>query len=260
METSPVEDRAALVTGAAQGIGLGIARSLLRQGFRVALTDRDADAAGHAARELDPTSVRCRGFRLDVAQVHDWSRVVAEWERGHGRLDVLVNNAGVSPRGTAASTDETLWDDTLAVNLKGPWLGVRASLPLLSQRGGRIINIGSTHATIPLRNLFAYGVSKAGLLGLTRQVAVEYLHAGITCNMIAPGWVASPGERAIQAAAGRPDFPTGIHRMSSPDDVGAAVLYLVSAAARNVTGEVVHLDGGLHAFGDVRWVHFADAP
>ncbi len=173
---------------------------------------------------------------------------------------MLVNNAGISPRSTAESTDEALWERTLATNLKGPWLGIKTFLPSLRTRSGRIINVGSTHASLPLRNLFVYGVSKAGLLGLTRQVALEYLHDGITCNMIAPGWVPSPGERAIQKAAGRLDFPEGIRCLSSPDDVGSAVLYLISDAARNVTGEVVHLDGGLHAFGDVRWVHHGDAP
>ncbi len=107
-----------------------------------------------------------------------------------------------------------------------------------------------------MRNLFPYSVSKAGLLGLTRQVAVECLDDGVTCNMIAPGWVASPGERGIQAAEGRADFPAGIRNMSSAEDVGAAVVYLVSPAARRVNGEVLHLDGGLHFTGDVRLIHF----
>ena len=109
-----------------------------------------------------------------------------EVEARFGGLDVLVNNAGISPRSTAESTDEALWERTLATNLKGPWLGIKTFLPSLRTRSGRIINVGSTHATLPLRNLFVYGVSKAGLLGLTRQVALEYLHDGITCNMIAP--------------------------------------------------------------------------
>lgn len=254
------EVRVALVTGAARGIGLGIATALGDAGFQVALTDRDEAAVDLQASTLGSKGRQVFGAGLDVADAARWRRVTEEIGERFGRLDVLVNNAGVSPRGTAESTDEALWDETLAVNLKGPWLGIRAALPFLKLRGGRIINIGSTHSTIPLRNLFAYGVSKSGLLGLTRQVAIEYLHEGVTCNMIAPGWVASPGEREIQAAEGRQDFPAGIHGMSSPEDVGAAVLYLVSEAARNVTGEVLHLDGGLHAFGDVRWVHFADAP
>lgn len=254
------EVRTVLVTGAGQGIGLGIASTLAAAGFRVILTDRDGIAAARQAEALRAQGGHLHAATLDVTSSLQWREVVDEALERFGRLDVLVNNAGVSPRGTAESTTEESWDATLAINLKGPWLGIQACLPYLKQQGGRIINIGSTHSTIPLRNLFAYGVSKAGLLGLTRQVAIEYLHVGITCNMIAPGWVPSPGERAIQASEGRETFPDGILRMSSADDVGAAVLYLMSDAARNVTGEVLHLDGGLHAFGDVRWVHFANAP
>jgi NAD(P)-dependent dehydrogenase (short-subunit alcohol dehydrogenase family) len=260
MEGSNQERHAAIVTGAARGIGLGIAQTLGRAGLKVALTDRDGGAAAREAEALRRDGYEAIGRELDVTDAAGWDRVVDEVADRFGGVDVLVNNAGVSPRGTALSTDEALWDQTLAINLKGPWLGIRAALPRLKQRGGTIVNVGSTHATIPLRNLFAYGVSKSALLGLTRQVAIEYLHDGVTCNMIAPGWVASPGERAIQAAEGRDDFPRGIRNMSSPEDVGTAVLYLVSGAARRVTGEVLHLDGGLHAFGDVRWVHFADAP
>ena len=123
-------------------------------------------------------------------------------------------------------------------------------------KGGRIVNIGSTHCTLPLRGLFTYTVSKAGLLGLTKQAAIDLLDDGITCNLVAPGWVASPGERAIQACAGSVDFPAGIARMSEPEDAAAAVLFFLSPAARNTTGETIHLDGGLLAFGDVATVHF----
>lgn len=246
----------AIVTGAGQGIGLGIAQALSGAGLKVALADLDGDAARSEAARLQ----NAEGYALDVADADGWERIVAAVVERFGALDVLVNNAGISPRGTAESTDDALWEKTLATNLKGPWLGIKAALPHLKSRRGTIINIGSTHSTLPLRNLFAYCVSKAGLLGLTRQVALDYLHEGVRCNMIAPGWVASPGERRIQAAAGKPDFPAGIRNISTAADVGAAVVYLVSDAARNVTGATIHLDGGLHAFGDVRWVHHADAP
>jgi NAD(P)-dependent dehydrogenase (short-subunit alcohol dehydrogenase family) len=249
----------ALVTGAGRGIGLGIAQALAAAGFKVALTDVDESSALREAESLRTRGSEAIGLPLDVAEASAWSAAIDEVERRWDGLDVLVNNAGISPRGTALSTDEPLWERTLAINLKGPWLGIKAALPSLMSRRGTIVNIGSTHSTLPLKNLFAYGVSKAGLLGLTRQVALEYLHDGVTCNMVAPGWVASPGEMAIQSAAGRTDFPAGIANMSSPEDVGAAVLYFISDAARRVTGEVLHLDGGLHFIGDVRQVHFPDS-
>ena len=253
---SPTTTRgAALVTGAAQGIGLGVARALAAAGYAVALADIDEAGAAAEAAELDRRGHRALGLALDVTEAPAWARALDAVVASFGGLDVLVNNAGISPRSTLETTDEALWERTLAINLKGPWLGIKAALPLLRARKGRIINIGSTHATLPMRGLFAYCVSKAGLLGLTRQVAVECLDDGVTCNMIAPGWVASPGEVRIQAAAGRTDFPVGIRNMSSAEDVGAAVLFLVSDAAGRVTAEALHLDGGLHAFGDVALVH-----
>lgn len=254
MEDAPV----AIVTGAGRGIGLGIARALAESGRRVALADLDAESAHRAAASIGPQTI---GLALDVARSDDWARVVAEVADRWGRLDLLVNNAGISPRATLETTDEPLWDRTLAINLKGPWLGIRATLPML-RRGpsASIINIGSTHSTLPMRGLFPYVVSKSGLLGLTRQVAAELLDDAITCNLIAPGWVASPGERAIQASAGRPDFPAGVRNMSSAEDVGSAVVYLASAAARRVNGVMLCLDGGLHAIGDVGLIHFPAGP
>jgi NAD(P)-dependent dehydrogenase (short-subunit alcohol dehydrogenase family) len=253
--SAPEPRSVAIVTGAGRGIGLGIARTLHAAGFRVALTDIDGKGAEQAAAEVAPAGPEAIGATLDVADAAAWEKLVADVTARWGGVDVLVNNAGVSPRGTVLATDDALWESTLATNLKGPWLGIKAALPSLLARKGTIVNIGSTHSVLPMPGLFAYGVSKAGLLGLTRHVAAEYLDE-LTCNMIAPGWVASPGERAIQAREGRPDFPAGIHHMSSAEDVGAAVLYLVSFAARNVTGVVLYLDGGLHMIGDVGRVHF----
>jgi NAD(P)-dependent dehydrogenase (short-subunit alcohol dehydrogenase family) len=248
-------EKVAIVTGAGQGIGRGIAGTLSREGYRVAVIDLDSAKAEAAARELSGQGPPAIARAMDVTDAKGWTRlaehVAGEW----GRVDVLVNNAGISPRGTIDSTDEALWDRTLATNLKGPWLGIRACLASLRACKGTIINIGSTHSTLPMRGLFSYCVSKAGLLGLTRQVATELLSDEVTCNMIAPGWVASEGERLIQAREGRPNFPEGVRNMSTAEDVGAAVVFLCSPSARRVTGELLHLDGGLHAVGDVKLVH-----
>ena len=103
--------------------------------------------------------------------------------------------------------------------------------------------------------LFSYVVSKAGLWGLTQQVAVECLNDGVTCNMVAPGWVDTPNERVIQARHGRPDFPEGIRNLTTPEEIGAAVLYLASAPARKVSGVVLYLDAGLHIADDAGMVH-----
>jgi 3-oxoacyl-[acyl-carrier protein] reductase len=248
----------ALVTGAGQGIGQGIASVLAEAGFRVALTDIDGASAATSAAGLADRGFTTLALTLDVTRAGDWARAVAVVEERWGRLDALVNNAGISPRGTIETTDEVLWDLTLAINLKGPWLGIKACLSLLRASRGAIVNIGSTRATRPMPGLFPYVTSKAGLLGLTRQVAAECLPHGPTCNMVAPGWVDTPGERVLQARHGRPDFPAGVRNLTTSEEVGAAVAYLVSPAGRKVNGVILYLDSGLHVADDAGMVYLPD--
>ena len=253
-----VEKQVALVTGAAQGIGEGIARTLAVSGRRVALTDVKGDQAEATAKRLAASGFDVIGLALDVSRQDDWTEAVAAVAARWGRIDILVNNAGISPRGTIETTDEALWDLTLAINLKGPWLGIKTSLPWLRETRGTIMNIGSTRATRPMPGLFPYVTSKAGLWGLTRQVAVECLEWGITCNMVAPGWVDTPGERLIQARYGRPNFPEGVQNLTMPDDVGEAVVFLASKAGRKVNGVTIYLDSGLSVADDAGMVYLPD--
>jgi 3-oxoacyl-[acyl-carrier protein] reductase len=247
----------AVVTGAAQGVGLGIARVLARAGYRMVMADVDSGLAGREAVALERAGHDAQPAALDVTCAAQWSALVEQVGGRLGRLDLLVNNAGISPRGTPESVDEDLWDRTLAVNLKGPWLGIRACLPLLRAARGTIVNIGSTRATRPRRGLFAYGVSKAGLLGLTKQVAVDCLDDGVTCNMVAPGWVDTPGERLLQARHGRPDFPKGTRNLIDPEEVGEAVRFLATPAGRRINGVILYVDAGLHCADDVAMIYNA---
>jgi 3-oxoacyl-[acyl-carrier protein] reductase len=244
-----------LVTGAAQGIGLGIARALGRAGHRIAIGDINVDSATRSARELVDAELEAIGLALDVADAAAWTQAVEQTTSRWGRLDVLVNSAGISPRGTVESTDEALWEQTIAVNLKGPWLGIRTCLPWLRRAGGAIVNIGTTRATRPMPGLFSYITSKAGLLGLTLQVAVEYLGTGITCNMVAPGWVDTPGERVLQAKHGRPDFPAGVRNLTTADEVGDAVVFFTTPAGRKVSGQILYIDSGMHVADDAAMVY-----
>jgi NAD(P)-dependent dehydrogenase (short-subunit alcohol dehydrogenase family) len=245
----------ALVTGAGQGIGLGIARALARAGHRVALTDVEGELAADSASEIVATGGEAIGLALEVSDAEAWSRAVAAIVNAWGSIDVLINSAGISPRGTVESTDEALWERTLAVNLKGPWLGIKTCLPWLRAARGAIVNIGSTRATRPMPGLFSYVTSKAGLLGLTRQVAVEYLDAGISCNMVAPGWVDTPGERILQAKYGRPDFPSGVRNLTTSDEVGEAVVFFTTPAGRKVSGQILYVDSGMHVADDAGMVY-----
>ena len=143
-----------------------------------------------------------------------------------------------------------------AINLKGPWLGIKAFLPdLHGEPRGTIVNVGTTRATRPMPGLFPYITSKAGLYGLTQQVAVEYIETGLTCNMVAPGWVDTPGERVIQAVHGRPDFPEGVHNLTTSEEIGAAVVYLASPAGRKINGVILYLDSGLHIADDAAMIY-----
>ena len=245
----------ALVSGAGRGIGLGIARALAHAGLKVGLGDIDAESARSEADRLRSEGREALGLDLDVTRGDDWGRAVTELTGRWGALDVLVNNAGISPRGTVETTDEALWDRTMAINLKGPWLGIKAALPWLRKGRGTVINVGSTRATRPMPGLFPYVTSKAGLLGLTRQVAAECLETGPTCNMLAPGWVDTPGERVIQAAHGRPDFPAGVRNLTTSEEIGEAALFLISAAGRRVNGAILYLDSGLHVADDAAMVY-----
>lgn len=248
----------ALVTGAAQGIGAAISRALGEAGFAVLMADVEEDLVHQTAAAFEQLGMDADGIRIDVTKAGDWADACSIVEKRWGGLDALVNNAGVSSRGTIETTDEALWDLTLGVNLKGPWLGIKATLPLLRKRKGTIINIGSTRATRPMPGLFPYVISKAGLWGLTRQVANECLLEGITCNMVAPGWVDTANERKIQARYGSPDFPEGIRNLTTPDDIGAMVVFLVSPPGRKINGDILYLDSGLHVADDAGMVHLPD--
>lgn len=252
--------KVAIVTGAAQGVGLGIAQVLAAKGLAVALADVQADQAESEAEALRLKGFQAIGVELDVVSAESWTEAIQKTEQHFGALDVLVNNAGISPRGTAEFTDEALWDRCMDINLKGSWLGIKAALPGFRARNfGRIINIGSTRSTRPLRGLFAYGVSKAGMLAMTQQVAVEYVNDGVTSNMIAPGWVDTPGERILQQRHGRPDFPAGLKNLITPGDVGDAAWYLVGPSGDRVNGLVLYLDAGLAVADDAGMIYLPDA-
>lgn len=247
--------RVAFVTGAGRGIGFGIAKALADAGYAVALADVDGDSARAASSRLNAEGHETLGLTLDVTDAISWDTAIHDMVYHWGGLDVLVNNAGISPRGTAESTDEPLWERTLAVNLKGPWLGIKTALPWLKQRRGTIVNIGSTRATRPRLGMAAYCSSKAGLWGLTQQVAIDYLEDGVTCNMVAPGWVDTEGERVIQANHGRPDFPAGTRNLITPAEIGAAVVYLASAPGRRVNGQTLYVDAGLHVADNAEMIY-----
>jgi len=235
--------RIALVTGAAQGIGRAIAVGLASDGATVVCADlvsaeETAATAGNGARAI----------ALDVADAEAVGEAMASLE-ATGGIDVLVNNAGIFPRSPALDMDEAEWDRVLAVNLKGTFLCARAAARLMRAqgRGGRIVNVTSGAAFVPSPQSAHYSASKAGVVALTRVLALELAPARITVNAIAPGFTDTAQPRSffsdgeLEAIAAR--IPAG--RLAEPEDMVPAALYLCSEAAGYVTGETLHVNGGL---------------
>ncbi len=233
-----------LVTGGAGGIGLAIAQVFAERGAHLALADLSATVGDVAAGLPGGPHL---GITGDITGAGEADRVVAATLERFGRLDVLVNNAGVAILEAAESTTDAAWDRTMAVNLKAPFLMARAAFPALAKAGaGRIVNIASQASFIALDKHLAYTVSKAGILGMTTVMAAEWARHGITVNAISPTVTETElGRKAWAGELGenfRRKIPVG--RFAQPEEIGLAVLYLASGAAGMITGENLVIDGG----------------
>jgi len=241
--------RVALVTGARQGIGAAIAKVLLESGASVVITGRDSEQVAESVRRLSgKAGANVRGFVGNVADEDDIARLLKEIPR----IDILVNNAGGFLR-AAETLDSTRaeWEQQVAVNLTGPFLICRAVLPgMIARQWGRIINIGSITASAPaLGNAVGYVAAKAGLLGFTRQLALEVAQQGITVNAINPGtvatehlrdYLATPGAASHDALA--ESIPVG--RLGMPQEIAGIVPYIASDLGAFMTGAVIEINGG----------------
>lgn len=237
-----------LVTGAGRGLGLAITRRLARRGDRVILTDWSPDLVASAAAELAAEGLDVDTDVLDVSDVESVDAVVARWDARVG-LGTVVNNAGVAFAAPLAETDPADWDRLMGINLRGPFLVMRAAAPLLVARGGgSIVNVASTSSfTASSSPMLAYDVSKAGVKMMTMSAARELGATGVRVNAVAPGTMDTqlvrdllPGGSAESSLADR--IPMG--RLGTTDEIAGAVEWLSSAAASYVTGHVLVVDGG----------------
>lgn len=244
---------AALITGAADGIGRAIARTLAADGWRLALVDLDAAAATARAAELGEGHL---ALRADVSVEEEVAEAMGRAATAFGGLDAVVNNAGIADTHLpTVEQDAARFRRILEVDLTGVFLVSReAARVMLPQRCGSIVNISSIAGITGLPRRNAYGAAKAGVVALTRNMACELGPAGIRVNAVAPGYVETTLVKAL-ARDGRIDLdrirrriPLGL--LAQPEDIAAAVAFLVSPAARYVTGAVLCVDGGWQAFGD----------
>jgi len=244
-----IAEKVALVTGAASGIGAASARRFAAEGARVVLADRDEEGARRVAGEIGPQASAVRG---DIAEPADAEAVVQHALRVFGRLDILHNNAASGAAGRIADVDPVTWDRTIAVNLSGHFYIIRAALPtMLAQGAGVMINMSSAAALRVEEGIGAYAAAKAGLIALTRQVAVEYGRRGIRANCVCPGAVATPPTLAFMSAVAgvreRMEAASPLRRIAAPDELAAVVVFLASEEASFVNGATIVVDGGATA-------------
>ena len=251
----PESGAVAVVTGAASGIGRATALRLARDGYEIAMLDLDAAGMAETRTQIRQIGGLARAFPVDLRDPLGVGSVAREIAVTVGPPQVLVNVAGIGVAASVLETSDEDWNRVVAVNLTGPFLTIRATLPLMLDRGsGVIVNIASVAGQVGLARRAAYCASKAGLVGLTRAVAVDHAGEGIRCVAICPGTVET--EWIAKIIAGAPD-PAAVRRtmaarqldgrMGSPDEVAAMVAFVASPEGRFINGAALVLDGGLTA-------------
>ncbi len=231
-----LEGRTAIVTGAGSGIGAATARRLAAEGAAVVCADIDADSAAAIADEVGGVA-----RHLDVADRRSWEALVA----ATATIDILVNNAGVTRDRSLLKMTDDEWQTVIDIHLKGMWLGCQHVVPPIRERGGGAIVNLSSEARRGAFGQANYSAAKAGIVGLTRTVAIEHARHGIRCNAVAPGAVDTPMTRAVPAAvreAWLPNIPLG--RFAEAAEIAAVIVFLVSDDASYVTGQCLGVDGG----------------
>ena len=247
---SPHQQKVALVTGAARGIGLAVAKRFLADGWRVALLDIERDLLRGAVAglaNLDSTMA----LDCDVSDADAVAAAITAMSRRFGRLDALVNNAGIAVFAPLLETSNQDWNRILAVNLTGPFLCTKAAAPLMREHGGAIVNVTSISAVRASTLRSAYGTSKAGLAHLTKQLAVELASLGIRVNGVAPGPVETAMAKAVHTAEIRADYHDAIplNRYGLEEELAEAVFFLCSDRSSYITGQILAVDGGFDAAG-----------
>jgi 3-oxoacyl-[acyl-carrier protein] reductase len=239
--------KTALVTGASRGIGAAAALRLAERGADIALNHLDDSAAAEKiVQRIQALGRKAAAFPCDVSSFSDVAKMVADVRKQFDKLEILINNAGVTADSAIWKMSEEQWDKVIDVNLKGCFNTIRAASPILREsEGGRIVNVSSINGLRGKFGLSNYAASKAGIIGLTKSVARELGKYQVTVNAVAPGFILTDlmtelPDNIKEAALAE----TALGRLGEPDDVAAAIAFLCSDQARHITGSVIKVDGG----------------
>lgn len=241
-----LQDRVALITGAARGIGAAIARRFAREGAFVVACDLKEEWAQNIVEEIRSAGGKAEAAGSDVADKSAVDTLIDGILKHHDRLDILINNAGITKDNLSLRMSEDEWDSVIRVNLRGTWIPSQAVIkPMRKRRWGRIVNTSSV-ASLGNPGQANYSTTKAGVIGLTRTLALELAKSGITVNCVAPGAILTPMLEAVSEemrAKYIERIPLG--RFGDPDDVAKAHLFFCSELGDYVTGQVLFVDGGI---------------
>ena len=247
-DTVEFKGQVALVTGGARGIGKSISVRLAKEGVNIAVADVMLDAAEETAKELEGIGVKAMAVEMNVADAASVKAAIKIVSDEMGRIDVLVNNAGITRDGLTMRMKEEDWDLVLNINLKSVFLCTKEIFRTMSkQRYGRIVNIASVVAFMGNAGQANYSASKAGMMGLTKTTAREYASRGITVNAVAPGFIITAMTEKLPDEVKETmmkNIPLG--EFGTAEDVAEAVCFLASPASKYITGQVVHVNGGMY--------------
>jgi 3-oxoacyl-[acyl-carrier protein] reductase len=243
-----MKGQTAIITGGGRGIGKAIAETLARRGVNIVVVDINLDIAKEAAAEIAALGVKTLPVKADVSKSADVAALFEEAVKEFQKVEILVNNAGITRDGLLMRMSEDDWDAVISINLKGTFLCCKEAVRIMAkQRFGRIINISSVVGFMGNAGQANYTASKAGVIGLTKTVAREYAGRGVTANAVAPGFIKTAMTDAL---------PENIKsemlkiipqaRFGSADDVAEAVAFFASAEAGYITGQVIHVNGGMY--------------
>jgi 3-oxoacyl-[acyl-carrier protein] reductase len=238
----------AIVTGGGRGIGRAIAEGLAMKGVNLAIADIDSDMAIKTASDISASGVKAIGIKLDVSNPEEVKKVFNEIKKEFNRIDILINNAGITRDGLMIRMKDEDWDSVIAINLKGVFLCSREAIKDMSQRRyGRIVNVSSVAAFMGNPGQANYSASKAGIVGLTKTAAKEYASRGITVNAVAPGFIKTAMTDVLPENVKeemKKLIPLG--RFGTVEDVSNAVIFLASPESGYITGQVIHVNGGMY--------------